>query len=261
MECPSCGSRVSRGAATCAVCGEGLQPGMTSVIPRKAILTAQMERRYAAAAAAPAPAPATLPIAVFETVAVSEIVPQAGVSGSLAMAAEVVEELPEPEPESGGRLSGVHCPSCSEELEYEAHFCSQCGTHVETPMYPSGPVPSAALPDVEPAVRAESVKPARNTLHLVSPPPDTIAADPAELLPPPAPRRQLSDLFPDADIRTIALVCACAALIAAAGVHLAGPRTIPGFTPAEVDLKIQLRAAQWLLAGILAALVGLLARR
>jgi len=44
MECPSCGSRVSKKAVTCALCGEALQPGLTSILPRSATVTAKIER-------------------------------------------------------------------------------------------------------------------------------------------------------------------------------------------------------------------------
>jgi uncharacterized OB-fold protein len=244
-----------------------LQPGLTSIIPRTTLLTAQMERRYTVAAAAAA---AQAPVVVYEPVAVAEV-SQNPVSGSLAMAEQSIEFVPE-ESEHSGRLSGRYCPACMDELEYEAYYCSQCGSPIEMIAYPSSGELRAsdelraqvdvARPEPDTIERVNPAKPARNTLHLVSPPPDTVAADPAELLAPPvAPRRPVSALLQGTDIGTIALVCACAALVAAVGVHLFSPRIIEGFTPAEVDLKIQLRAAQWLLVGILSALVGLLARR
>jgi hypothetical protein len=44
-------------------------------------------------------------------------------------------------------------------------------------------------------------------------------------------------------------------------VHLFAPNAIPGYSVAELDLKVQMRAVEWLLAGILVALVGLLVKR
>jgi len=180
----------------------------------------------------------------------------------------VPKVVSEPAPMPSNRLSGQLCPQCAEELEREAHFCSQCGTTVDRPETPSQPLasqplaaPSSPLVEPEPVAEEKPVKPVRNTLHLVSAPPDTIATDPAELMPPPSSRPSRLTSLSTADITTIALVCACAALLAAAGSHLFSPRAIPGFSPAEVDVKVQMRSVQWLLAGILAALVGLLARR
>jgi hypothetical protein len=54
---------------------------------------------------------------------------------------------------------------------------------------------------------------------------------------------------------------AAVALMAAALVHFLGASPLPGFTPAELDLKVQMRAIEWLLAGILLAVVGLLLKR
>jgi hypothetical protein len=44
-------------------------------------------------------------------------------------------------------------------------------------------------------------------------------------------------------------------------VHLFAPNAIPGYSVAELDLKVQMRAVEWLLAGVLVALVGLLVKR
>jgi hypothetical protein len=254
MECPSCGSRVSRGAATCAVCGEGLQAGLTAIIPRKAVSTLQIERGYATAAAA---APVVVSDLAFDE-DFDEV-------STVARERETIVLVPvlAPEPSPSGSLSGRHCIVCAEELEQDAHFCSQCGTTVAAASASSTPLESTSAPLVEPetAPEAETPRPVRNTLHLVSAPPDTVAADPAELLPPPSTGTSLSTFLSTVDVSTVALVCACAALVAAAGAHLFGPQSLPGFSAAEVDAKIQMRAVQWLLAGILAALVGLLTRR
>lgn len=44
-------------------------------------------------------------------------------------------------------------------------------------------------------------------------------------------------------------------------VHLFAPNAIPGYSAAELDMKVQLRAIEWLLAGVLIALAGLLVKR
>jgi hypothetical protein len=51
------------------------------------------------------------------------------------------------------------------------------------------------------------------------------------------------------------------ALLIAILVHLVAPSTIPGYSAAELALKVQMRAIEWLLAGVLVALVGLLLKR
>lgn len=51
------------------------------------------------------------------------------------------------------------------------------------------------------------------------------------------------------------------ALAVAMLVHVAAPSAVAGYSPAELDLKVQMRAVEWLLAGILVALVGALLRR
>ena len=44
-------------------------------------------------------------------------------------------------------------------------------------------------------------------------------------------------------------------------VHVFAPSAIPGYSAAEVDAKVQMRAVEWLLAGLVAGVVGLLAKR
>jgi len=51
------------------------------------------------------------------------------------------------------------------------------------------------------------------------------------------------------------------ALLVALLVHVFGPSSLPSYSPAEVSLKVQMRAVEWLLAGILAAAVGMIAKR
>jgi hypothetical protein len=47
----------------------------------------------------------------------------------------------------------------------------------------------------------------------------------------------------------------------AVSVHLFAPDAIPGYSAAEVDLKVHLRAVEWLLAAVLFGLVGVLFKR
>lgn len=51
------------------------------------------------------------------------------------------------------------------------------------------------------------------------------------------------------------------ALLIAMLVHLVAPNAVPGYSAAELDFKVQMRAVEWLLAGVLVALVGLLLKR
>jgi hypothetical protein len=51
------------------------------------------------------------------------------------------------------------------------------------------------------------------------------------------------------------------ALLTAMLVHVFAPSTLADYSAAELSLKTQMRAVEWLLAGALMALVGLLAKR
>jgi hypothetical protein len=51
------------------------------------------------------------------------------------------------------------------------------------------------------------------------------------------------------------------ALGIAALVHFFAPSAVAGYSAAEFDLKVQMRAVEWLLAGILVGIVGLLLKR
>ena len=59
----------------------------------------------------------------------------------------------------------------------------------------------------------------------------------------------------------VAIGFATFALVIALLVHLLAPNAVAGYSPAELDLKVQMRAVEWLLAGVLVALVGMLLKR
>jgi hypothetical protein len=92
--------------------------------------------------------------------------------------------------------------------------------------------------------------------------PDVPASAPAPA-PAPAPRdprpQQASDSTSVAVLA--AVVFALIALGIAVLVHYFAPTSIPGYTAAEFGLKVQVRALEWLLGGILVAVVGLLLKR
>lgn len=82
-------------------------------------------------------------------------------------------------------------------------------------------------------------------------------------VPVPASRDRLTPRPSDTD--SLAIAGAVGFALVALGmvvlVHLAAPSEIPGYSAAELDLKVQMRAVEWLLAAILAALLGLLLKR
>jgi hypothetical protein len=63
------------------------------------------------------------------------------------------------------------------------------------------------------------------------------------------------------DLRVVAIGFASVGLLAAVLAHLFAPSSVPGFSPAEASVQTHLVAVEWLLAGILVALIGLLAKR
>jgi hypothetical protein len=270
MECPSCGSRVSRRAATCAVCGNDLQPRATAELAQPAP-TFKLNPEFVPVLPE---VPTPVQHAVRETQIDGTVRARAGWSGGRPASAPLwsagrgqLAVAPALEPEIG------RCPGCSSELEEGARFCSYCGGSVaglEDDMPAAGDAPrgeaSAADVDDSPAMP--------QALDTVVTPPHLIARDTLELVAD-RPRREpnLTDRLPgwvpkgllaflrDLDPRIVAISFASVALLAAILAHLFAPSSVPGFSPAEANLQTHILAAEWLLAGILVALIGLLAKR
>jgi hypothetical protein len=249
MQCPSCGCHVSASAATCAVCGAILARG-----------------------------------AAF-----------AG-SGRLT-SASTVSTVATRAPEAGP----APCPACGASLEHEARFCSDCGATTQTGEYASPPLPDEPLDEPEVVRESEVVRAVTAPQEEYVPVEDDVVVVPAELereavedraaaedrvapmrapdrtgpvpvLRPVAPpvvrapqrgpeRTPLSAEDAWAWVTPAAAAFAVFALLVAMLVHLFAPSTLPDYSAAELSLKIQMRAVEWLLAGTLIGIVGLLAKR
>jgi hypothetical protein len=242
MDCPTCGARVSEAAASCAVCGKHLGRTPAPVL--------QMRR------------PAT---GGFET--------------------RVGGAIPADGPTEPPGLGDAACVSCGNPLEREARFCSECGTTVAPPPAPAAVDEPRQPTVVIPPALGGPVRPASTGSRDRAPdetaPLDFMATPVSIELPTEAVEDEEED---DRDVDTAflgserapvswsalgvpvwvpaaAAGLAAVAFIAAAVVHLLGAPALPGFTPAELDLKVQIRAIEWLMAGMLLALVGLLLKR
>lgn len=236
MRCPACGTQVSKNAQTCAMCGTAFLESMAMV----------GSGRLA-------------------------VVPENGaVSGRL--------QAPQPAPES----NLDPCAACGSPLEREAGFCSDCGAPTHTGEFvsplPPEPEPEFVLepeplpvserfeqyrayePDVilyeEEVVIPQAADREPIFMHEESIDPELIRTGPVPIVRHPEPADSWSGWVP-----ATAAGFAVFALLVAVLVHLLGPSSLPNHTPAEVDLKIQMRAIEWLLAGILIAMLGLLAKK
>jgi len=173
-------------------------------------------------------------------------------------------------PEPGSNL----CRRCDSRLEAGATFCSECGSAVTTGEYTSPPLPPSEpelLDDVAP-VESFAPEPAFDGLE----PEEDVVVVPSA---PPVAASYLEDDDPDLTgpivvepaaarvddawswVPTAAAVFAIVALLTALLVHVVAPSSLPGYSAAELSLKIQMRAVEWLLAGAVIALVGVLAKR
>jgi hypothetical protein len=159
------------------------------------------------------------------------------------------------------------CPACGSPLEREASFCSECGAATHTGEFASPALPEIDVPDV--VVRPE--EDASFEEEVVVPP---VAASEPDIDQTPVAEDELNRTGPIPVVReptpadpwsgwvpVVAAGFALFALLIAVLVHVFGPSSLPNYSPAEVNSKIQMRAVEWLLAGILAALVGILAKR
>jgi len=260
MNCPSCLSRVSRGARMCAVCGDSLAEETLLSASQVPIPTVVVPRRLAAEALAPASS------------GNGNGHRTADFGSPLALAFGDAPAEPE------ARAAHSFCDLCGEGLEPEARFCSFCGTSV------ADEAPSPVAGPEETLVRAARVSPTTAAGEGPAPAVETPVAGSAPAGAPtvlrfeprrpsesaPAPRRAPepapagggeSWLDRKFDLRSAALVLAALALAAAFVVHLVGPSGPAGMTEGELEMTQHLRAAEWLLGGILVALMGLLARR
>jgi hypothetical protein len=257
MNCPSCRSRVSRGARVCAACGDAIVEEILRSAPADAIPTVVVPRSRGAESLAAASSGG------------NGHRPHTGDFGTPAAVAfdddpTVLELLP-----------GA-CEQCGEGLEPEARFCSFCGSTVgaEEPVVaeatpaPAEPVPAVLAPE-EPAERTQiagSPPPRASGTTVLRfeprrPSESSIEGIPGGSAPTEPEPGKASWLDAGFDVRTITLGLAALALVAAVAIHVIGPAGAPGMTAGELELSVHLRAAEWLLGGILVALLGLLARR
>jgi len=148
------------------------------------------------------------------------------------------------------------CPTCDGPLEREAKFCSGCGATIHTGEFASPP-----LPDEDVSFEEDVVVP-RDLASEPSfdPIPDDDApfnrTGPVPVVREPAPADPWLSWAP-----AVAAGFAVFALLMALLVHAFGPSSLPGYSPAEVSLKVQMRAVEWLLAGVVAAAIGIIAKR
>ncbi len=238
MRCPACGTQVSKNAHTCAMCGTTLLESMAVVG-----------------------------------------------SGRLAIVSEnraVSGRLQAPQPAPAPNLN--QCAACGGSLESEAGFCSDCGAPTHTGEFVS-PLPPEPEPGPQFVLEPEPIPVSDRFEQYRAYEPDVILYEEEVVIPPAAVREpifmQEESIDPEL-IRTgpipvvrrpepadswsnwvpaTAAGFAVFALLVAVLVHLLGPSSLPNHTPAEVDLKIQMRAIEWLLAGILIAVLGLLAKK
>jgi hypothetical protein len=159
--------------------------------------------------------------------------------------------------------SEITCAACGNHLEVGARFCGVCGSPVapepepeleEVVVYDDGELPLEALEDSREERTYEDVVVLPERTERVARPEPVERVDRRR----PAPSDPLSSL---SWLPPVAAGFAAFALLIALLVHALAPSAVAGYSPAELDLKVQMRAVTWLLAGILVALVGLLAKR
>ena len=158
--------------------------------------------------------------------------------------------LPAPE------VGSDRCPACDGPLEREAKFCSGCGATIHTGELASPPLPDEDVSFEEDVVVPRELGP--------EPPFDPDVDDdapfnrtgPVPIVRAPAPADPWFSWAP-----AVAAGFAVFAILMALLVHAFGPSSLPGYSPAEVSLKVQMRAVEWLLAGVVAAAVGIIAKR
>ena len=268
MECPSCGSRVSRRAASCAVCGENLQPRQTAGLTQPAP-TFNLDPEFAPVVSQ---TPLPVPHAVRETKIDGTAPAWAGGPGGWPSSAPLrtvavgwgqLAVAPALDPAIG------RCPQCSSDLEEGARFCSYCGGSVAG-LEDDGRAAGDAPRDETPAGSVVDTLDESQPLDTVVTPPRVVARDTLELVAarPVEPARaewRLPDnveaFLKNLDLRVVAIGFASVGLLAAFLAHLFAPSSVPGFSPAEANVQTHLVAVEWLLAGILAALIGLVAKR
>lgn len=159
--------------------------------------------------------------------------------------------------------SEIICAACGNHVEVGARFCWACGS-------PVAPEPEPELEEVVvydddelPLEALEEPREERTYEDVVVLPERTERVERTE----PAERKDRrepasSDLLSSLSwLPPVAAGFAVFALLIALLVHALAPSAVAGYSPAELDLKVQMRAVTWLLAGILVALVGLLAKR
>jgi hypothetical protein len=151
------------------------------------------------------------------------------------------------------------CPACEGPLERDAKFCSGCGATIHTGEIASPPLPDGVSFDEEVVVPHDLA---------AEPPfdPDTDDAPFNRTGPIPIVRepivREPAAIDPWlAWAPAVAAGFALFAVLMALLVHVFGPSSLPGYSPAEVSLKVQMRAVEWLLAGVVAAGIGMIAKR
>jgi hypothetical protein len=160
------------------------------------------------------------------------------------------------------------CPACDIPLERDAVFCSGCGTTLQTGEFASPPLPDEDVALEEDVVVPREIAPEPEYEHAFEPafePAFERADDDAAVFnrtgPIPVVRTPASAEPWFTWVPAVAAGFAVFAVLMALLVHAFGPSSLPGYSPAEVSLKVQMRAVEWLLAGILAAGVGIIAKR
>lgn len=227
MRCPSCLSRVSRGARMCAACGDDLS-----------------------GAALVGPAESSVPTVIVPRERVLEVAGNGNGARHETLALGSVAAVAA-EPASFG---ACFCDLCGGALEPEARFCSFCGATVDDEE-PPGPREVLAARDVdapEPALEIE-LEPVESE---TDDRPTVIRFEPRRSTP------VVSEPKPgwldrSFDVRAGAAIAATIALAFAILVHF-----LPGVeATGEAGLAVHLRSIEWLLGGTLVALLGLLLRR
>ncbi len=286
MECPSCGWRVSAGAASCALCGMSMQPAEVAVV-------GMGEVRRASLALAVAPVGAMALPMVVERLRCSRCGSELEAEGASfcsdcgAPVAEPIEEVIEIVPEAEAAeeeeldesstetievpaLAGVTVPDVEGETSVvpEQVFLQPRASRPQR-QGPPDPEPSFVV-DREPQMPFRPADPFRaGEIVEVGPIRANEQASSNASVEPPSPsvvesgHRQdepLLALGPE-HLRAAVVGFAVIALLAALGTQMFGPSEAPGFTRAELDLKLQMRAVEWLLAGILVSLAGLVMSR
>jgi hypothetical protein len=265
--CATCGATLEIGAKFCWDCGSRVEarrpepPPVEVAPPPPPVEVVPPPVFEPPAPVDVAPQPAAPPIEV----AARPAAPQPAAPQPAAPPPPVLEPVAAPEPPP----PPVHVPDMHVEPAPRA-------ISYETLVEPQPAAPPLAPPPAAPAVEETAARPSRVTSpHLrevvwgedfdddldeqTSVEPVTVARERDEA--PPRDDASIGLLAGMPWLAPVAAGFAVFALLIALLVHVFAPNVVSGYSPAELDLKVQMRAVEWLLAGIIVALVGLLAKR